>query len=235
MALNDMQVRSAKPEEKPYTLGDGLGLSLLIEPTGSKSWRFRYRFGGKPKMISFGAYPLVSLAEARKKRDEARKQVLDGINPSDQRKAQKLNLMSESENTFEIIACEWHAMKSARWSAGYASDIMEAFRNDIFPYVGKRSITEIKPLELLNVLRKMEKRGALEKMKKVRQRCSEVFRYAIATGRAEINPAADLTSVLTTHTKHSITLSLKPMRSQRSFRRLSPIPVAYWCKSLPNC
>ncbi|MCL6399280.1 MULTISPECIES: tyrosine-type recombinase/integrase [Pectobacterium] len=199
MPLNDMQVRSAKPEEKPYTLGDGLGLSLLIEPTGSKSWRFRYRFGGKPKMISFGAYPLVSLAEARKKRDEARKQVLDGINPSEHRKAQKLNLMSESENTFEIIAREWHAMKSARWSAGYASDIMEAFRNDIFPYVGKRAIAEIKPLELLNVMRKMEKRGALEKMKKVRQRCSEVFRYAIATGRAEINPAADLTSVLTTH------------------------------------
>ncbi|MFJ5337266.1 tyrosine-type recombinase/integrase [Pectobacterium sp. CHL-2024] len=199
MPLNDMQARSAKPEEKPYTLGDGLGLSLLIEPSGSKSWRFRYRFGGKPKMISFGAYPLVSLAEARKKRDEARKQVLDGINPSEHRKAQKLNLMSESENTFETIAREWHTMKSVRWSVGYASDIMEAFRNDIFPYVGKRSIAEIKPLELLNVMRKMEKRGALEKMKKVRQRCSEVFRYAIATGRAEINPAADLTSVLTTH------------------------------------
>ncbi|GKV87740.1 integrase [Pectobacterium carotovorum subsp. carotovorum] len=183
-------------------IGDGLGLSLLIEPTGSKSWRFRYRFGGKPKMISFGAYPLVSLAEARKKRDEARKQVLDGINPSEHRKAQKLNLMSESENTFETIAREWHTMKSVCWSVGYASDIMEAFRNDIFPYVGKRSIAEVKPLELLNVMRKMEKRGALEKMKKVRQRCSEVFRYAIATGRAEYNPAADLSSALEVHQSH---------------------------------
>lgn len=141
-------------------------------------------------MISFGAYPLVNLAEARKKRDEARKQVLDGINPSEHHKAQKLNLMSDSENTFEMTACEWHTMKSVRWSAGYASDIMEAFRNDIFSYVRKRSIAEIKPLELLNVMRKMEKCGALEKMEKVRQRCSKVFRYAIAP---------DLTSVLTMH------------------------------------
>ncbi|SHH56486.1 protein of unknown function [Pectobacterium carotovorum] len=100
------EARSTKHEEKLYTLGDGLGLSLLIEPSGSKSWRFRYRFGDKPKMISFGSYPLVSLAEARKKRDKTRKKVLDGINPSEHRKAQKLNLMSESDNTFEIIVRE---------------------------------------------------------------------------------------------------------------------------------
>ncbi|HIH5690457.1 TPA: tyrosine-type recombinase/integrase, partial [Serratia marcescens] len=110
-----------------------------------------------------------------------------------------LALQTESENAFEKIAREWHQLKSAKWSAGYASDIMEAFKNDIFPYVGARSVGEIKPLELLNVLRKIEKRGALEKMRKVRQRCSEVFRYAIATGRAEFNPAADLSSALEVH------------------------------------
>ncbi|WP_313487487.1 tyrosine-type recombinase/integrase [Atlantibacter hermannii] len=199
MPLNDMQIRRAKPEAKAYTLGDGQGLSLLIEPNGSKSWRFRYRFAGKPKMISLGVYPTITLANARSRRDEARKLVAEGRNPSEIRKEQKLALQTESENGFEKIAREWHQLKSAKWSAGYASDIMEAFKNDIFPYIGTRSVGEIKPLELLNVLRKIEKRGALEKMRKVRQRCSEVFRYAIATGRAEYNPAADLSSALEVH------------------------------------
>lgn len=199
MPLNDMQIRRAKPEDKPYTLGDGQGLSLLIEPNGSKSWRFRYRYAGKPKMISLGVYPTITLADARSRRDEARKLVAEGKNPSEVRKEQKRALQTESENAFEKIAREWHQLKSAKWSAGYASDIMEAFKNDIFPYVGTRPVGEIKPLELLNVLRKIEKRGALEKMRKVRQRCSEVFRYAIATGRAEYNPAADLSSALEVH------------------------------------
>lgn len=194
-----MQIRRAKPEAKAYTLGDGQGLSLLIEPNGSKSWRFRYRYAGKPKMISLGVYPTITLADARSRRDDARKLVAEGKNPSEVRKEQKIALQTESENAFEKIATEWHQMKSAKWSAGYASDIMEAFQNDIFPYVGTRPIGEIKPLELLNVLRKIEKRGALEKMRKVRQRCSEVFRYAIATGRAEFNPAADLSSALEVH------------------------------------
>jgi Integrase len=194
-----MQIRRAKPEAKAYTLGDGQGLSLLIEPNGSKSWRFRYRYAGKPKMISLGVYPTITLADARSRRDEARKLVAEGKNPSEVRKEQKLALQTESENAFEKIAREWHQLKSAKWSAGYASDIMEAFKNDIFPYVGTRPVGEIKPLELLNVLRKIEKRGALEKMRKVRQRCSEVFRYAIATGRAEFNPAADLSSALEVH------------------------------------
>lgn len=194
-----MQIRRAKPEAKAYTLGDGQGLPLLVEPNGSKSWRFRYRYAGKPKMISLGVYPTITLAEARARRDEARKIVAEGKNPSEVRKEQKLALRIQSENAFEKIAREWHQMKSAKWSAGYASDIIEAFQNDIFPYVGTRPVGEIKPLELLNVLRKIEKRGALEKMRKVRQRCSEVFRYAIATGRAEFNPAADLSSALEVH------------------------------------
>ena len=127
MPLNDMQIRRAKPEDKPYTLGDGQGLSLLIEPNGSKSWRFRYRFAGKPKMISLGVYPTITLADARSRRDEARKLVAEGKNPSEVRKEQKLALQTESENAFEKIAREWHHLKSAKWSAGYASDIIEAF------------------------------------------------------------------------------------------------------------
>ncbi len=198
MPLNDMQIRRAKPEAKAYIRGDGQGLSLLIEPNGSKSWRFRYRYAGKPKMISLGVYPTITLADARSRRDDARKLVAEGKNRVKFERAED-RIANGTESAFEKIATEWHQMKSAKWSAGYASDIMEAFQNDIFPYVGTRPIGEIKPLELLNVLRKIEKRGALEKMRKVRQRCSEVFRYAIATGRAEFNPAADLSSALEVH------------------------------------
>ena len=199
MPLNDMQIRRAKPDVKAYTLSDGAGLSLLIDPNGSKSWRFRYRFGGKPKMISMGVYPTVPLAEARTRRDEARKLVSEGRNPSEVRKEQKLALVAENVTSFEAIAREWHKLKSMKWSAGYSADIMEAFNNDIFPYIGNRSVSEIKPLELLNVLRKIEARGAFEKTRKVRQRCSEVFRYAIATGRCETNPASELSSALEVH------------------------------------
>ena len=163
-----MQIHCTKPEDKPYTLGDGQSLSLLIEPNRSKSWRFLYRYVGKPKMISPGVYPTINLADARSRRDDARKLVSEGKNPSEVRKEQKVALQTESESAFEKIATEWHQMKSAKWSAGYASDIMEAFQTDIFPYVGTRPIGEIKPLELLNVLRKIKKRGASEKMCKVR-------------------------------------------------------------------
>lgn len=163
-----MQIRCTKLVAKAYTLGYGQGLSLLIEPNRSKSWRFRYRYVGKPKMISPGVYPTINLADARSRRDDARKLVSEGKNPSEVRKEQKITLQTKSESAFEKIATEWHQMKSAKWSVGYASDIMEAFQNDIFPYVGTRPIGEIKPLELLNVLRKIKKRGASEKMRKVR-------------------------------------------------------------------
>ncbi|MCR4456187.1 MULTISPECIES: tyrosine-type recombinase/integrase [unclassified Pseudescherichia] len=199
MPLNDMQIRRAKHEAKAYTLGYGQGLPLVIEPNGSKSWRFRYRFASKSKMISLGVYPTITLADVCSRRDDARKLVAKEKNPSEVRKEQNNALQTGSNRAFEKIATEWYQMKSTRWSAGYASDIMEAFENDSFPYVRTRPVGEIKPLELLNVLRKIEKRGALEKMRKVRQRCSEVFRYAIATGKAEYNPAADLSSALEVH------------------------------------
>ena len=123
-----MQIHCTKPKDKPYTLGDGQSMSLLIEPNGSKSWRFRYRYAGKPKMISLGVYPTITLADARSRRDDARKLVAEGKNPSEVRKEQKIALQTESENAFEKIATEWHQMKSAKWSAGYESDIMEAFK-----------------------------------------------------------------------------------------------------------
>lgn len=197
--LSDLQIRRAKPSDKTYSMADGFGLSLIIEPTGSKAWRFRYRFAGKAKMISLGTYPLISLAEAREKRDEMRKFVAAGQNPSDVRKESKRALLMEQANTFEAIAREWHGRNTERWSESYSKDMMNSFEKDIFPYLGHRPIKDIKPLELLDALSRIERRGATEKVRKVRQRCAEVWKYAIVTGRAEYNPAPDLSSALQPH------------------------------------
>ncbi|HFN4788517.1 TPA: tyrosine-type recombinase/integrase [Escherichia coli] len=196
MALTDIQIKRAKPQDKPYTLNDGQGLSLLINPDGSKGWRFRFRFAGKARLMSFGSYDIVRLAEAREKREVARRQVANGIDPVQERKAQKLAQKLSTENSFEAVSREWHAAKADRWTVAYREEIIKTFEQDVFPFIGKRPIAEIKPLELLEVLKRIEKRGALEKTRKVRQRCGEVFRYAIITGRAEYNPAPDLAIAL---------------------------------------
>jgi integrase len=203
MKLNARQVDAAKPREKAYKLADGAGLYLEVVPSGSRYWRMKYRFNGKEKRIAFGVYPAVSLAQARALRDEAKKKLAEGIDPSFAKKEEKLVRDVQLNITFQAVALEWHGTKVSRWSEGYASDIIEAFNKDIFPYIGQLAVNDIKPLVLLNVLRRMESRGATEKAKKVRQRCSEVFRYAIVTGRAEYNPAADLTSAMSGHeSKH---------------------------------
>jgi len=203
MKLNARQVDAAKPREKAYKLADGAGLYLEVVPSGSRYWRMKYRFNGKEKRMAFGVYPAVSLAQARALRDEAKKKLAEGIDPSFAKKEEKLVRDVQLNNTFQAVALEWHGTKVSRWSEGYASDIIEAFNKDIFPYIGQQPVNEIKPLVVLNVLRRMESRGATEKAKKVRQRCSEVFRYAIVTGRAEYNPAADLTSAMSGHeSKH---------------------------------
>ena len=203
MKLNARQVDTAKPREKAYQLADGAGLYPEVVPSGSRYWRMKYRFNGKEKRLAFGVYPAVSLAQARALRDDAKKKLAEGIDPSFAKKEEKLVRDVQLNNTFQTVALEWHGTKVGRWSEGYASDILEAFNKDIFPYIGQQPVNDIKPLVLLNVLRRMENRGATEKAKKVRQRCSEVFRYAIVTGRAEYNPAADLTSAMSGHeSKH---------------------------------
>lgn len=197
--LNARQVDTAKPKDKPYKLADGGGLYLLIKPNGGKYWRLKYRVAGKEKLLALGVYPEVTLADARAKREEAKRGISGGIDPMEAKREEKIARETQLNNTFKDIALEWHSSKLKKWSAGYASDILEAFNKDVFPYIGKKPIADIKPLELLNVLRRIEGRGATEKAKKVRQRCGEVFRYAIVTGRAEYNPAPDLTSAMQGH------------------------------------
>ncbi|EKF6106517.1 integrase arm-type DNA-binding domain-containing protein, partial [Escherichia coli] len=199
MKLNARQIDTAKPKEKAYKLADGGGLYLLVKPNGGKYWRLKYRVAGKEKLLALGVYPEVTLADARAKREDAKRGIAGGIDPMEAKREEKIARETQLNNTFKDIALEWHSSKLKKWSAGYASDILEAFNKDVFPYIGKKTIAEIKPLELLNVLRRIEGRGATEKAKKVRQRCGEVFRYAIVTGRAEYNPAPDLTSAMQGH------------------------------------
>ncbi len=199
MKLNARQVETAKPKDKPYKMADGGGLYLLVNPNGSRYWRLKYRVAGKEKLLALGVYPEVSLSDARARRDEAKRGIAGGIDPGKAKQEEKLAREAQVKNTFQEIAIEWHTSKAKKWSEGYASDIMEAFKKDVFPYIGRKPVSEVKPLELLNVLRRIEGRGATEKAKKVRQRCGEVFRYAIVTGRAEYNPAPDLTSAMQGH------------------------------------
>lgn len=220
MPLTDLEIRRSKPLDKPYTLNDGNGLSLLIEPNGSRGWRFRYRFDGKPKMLSLGTYPLTSLTEARQKRDEAKKLVAAGINPSDVRKRDKQDRQNEISNTFEAIAREWYEKRIDRWSVSYSEEMLKTFEADVFPYIGGRPISEIKPMELMGVLSRLDERGATEKLRKVRQRCGEVWRYAIVTGRAEYNPAPDLASAFSPHKKEHYAF-LKTEELPEFFRTLN--------------
>lgn len=198
MKLTARQISTAKPTEKPYKLSDGGGLYLLVNPNGSRYWRMKYRYAGKEKLLSIGVYPDVTLAEARDKRTQAKRILAAGDDPSEVKQAEREAKNLAVNNSFELLALEWHEHKKPNWSSGYADDIMEYLRKDIFPYIGKKAITDIKPITMLSVLKKMEERGVLDKLKKTRQACRQIFTYAIITGRAEFNPVTDLAGALKT-------------------------------------
>lgn len=196
MKLNARQVETAKPKEKPYKLSDGGGLYLLVNPNGSRYWRLKYRVSGKEKLLSVGVYPDVTLSDARSKREDAKRILVAGGDPGQEKQAEKQARVLAAQNSFESVAIEWHEHKAPNWSQGYASDILEYLTKDIFPFIGKRAINEIKPAEMLSVLRKMEQRGVLDKLKKTRQACRQIFTHAVITGRAESNPVTDLAGAL---------------------------------------
>jgi integrase len=194
--LSDIQTRNAKPQAAPYKLADERGLYLLVKPSGGKLWRFDYRHEGKRKTLALGAYPDTPLKAARDRRDTARKQLADGIDPAENRKAQKQTRNDLNGNSFEVIAREWFAKFQPTWTAGHSSKIISRLERDIFPWVGSRPIAEVKAPELLKCLRRVENRGALETAHRALQNCGQVMRYAIATGRAERDISADLRGAL---------------------------------------
>ncbi|WP_150430006.1 integrase arm-type DNA-binding domain-containing protein [Dechloromonas sp. CZR5] len=192
MALNDTAIRAAKPTEKPYKLADEKGLFLLVNPNGSKWWRLKFRVGGKEKLLSFGIYPEVGLKDARNKRDEARKLLADGGDPSEQRKAQKAAKTERAANSFEVICREWLEQRKDTVEPAQTAKTLARMENDVFPWIGGKAISEISAPEVLSVMRRMDERGARYTAHRVRSEISRVFRYAIATGRAERDPCPDL-------------------------------------------
>lgn len=204
MALTDRAIKNLKPGEKARKVADEKGLHLLVTPAGGKLWRFRYYHHGKEKLLSIGSYPEISLADARKKRDEARSLVANGLDPSGEKKAEKRRARIAAENTFESVACEFMETRGHHWSAGYAVTVRRRFENDLFPYLGKRPIAEIDPPELLDVLKRIERRGAHDMAGRVKSLAGEVFRYGIATSRCRRDVSVDLKGALKRHEKKSV-------------------------------
>ena len=196
MRLTDTRVRNAKPRAKAYKLSDGGGMYVLVKPDGGRYWRLDYRFAGKRCTLSLGVYPTVTLSNARICREEARRLLAENINPSAAKKASKRSAKIASENTFEAIAREWIANQRDRLAVQYSTRLVARLEADIFPHIGSRPIAQIDAPELLDVLRKVEKRGVIETARRLRQVCGQVFRYAIASGRAKHDPSVDLRGAL---------------------------------------
>jgi integrase len=203
MSLTDIAVQKAKPGPKTIKLYDEHGLYLEVAPSGGKWWRLKFRFGGKEKRLSLGVYPTVGLKKARERRDAARELLDDGVDPSAHRKAQKLATADRAANSFEVVAREWHAKRTVNLDDEYGDNILKRLENDVFPWIGGRPVCDLTPPELLTTIRRIENRGAVETAHRVLSICGQVFRYAVATGRAQWDVAATLRGALSpTKGKH---------------------------------
>lgn len=196
MPLTDTAVRAVKPTEKTQKLFDGGGLYLEVAPSGGKWWRLKYRFGGKEKRISLGVYPDVGLKDARERRDASRKLLANGIDPGENRKAQKAATIERASNSFEVICREWLDSRKEAVNDAQRAKTLARMVNDAFPWIGGKPIAEITAPAVLSVLRRVEQRGAGFTAHRLRSEISRVFRYAIATGRAERDPCPDLRGAL---------------------------------------
>lgn len=219
MSLSNTAILKAKPSDKAFKMFDSGGLYLLVNPTGSKLWRFKYKYDGKEKLLCMGKYPEKSLLDIREEHAKARKLLAEGIDPGEVKKAKRQNLHYESKNSFEAIAREWHGNRIPGWSERYAGEVLKRLEADIFPRMGKRHIAAIKAPELLETLRLIEKRQALEMARRILQYCSHIFLYGIATGKVERNPAADLRGALKTPQKKHYA-HLKPVEFPEFLQRL---------------
>lgn len=189
MPLTDVKLRTLKPKAVPYKISDAEGLHLLVPPNGSKLWRWAYRYGGKQKVLALGRYPDVSLLDARRARDDARRVLGQGVDPAHAKKIKRLKASTASRNTFAAVTEEWFAMNQNRWVKTYSSRLRGRLDGDLLPALGSRPIAQIEPIEVLEAIRKKEKRDAIEMAKRVMQMASGIFRYGVATARcARIPP-----------------------------------------------
>lgn len=210
MKLTNIACDSAKPKEKPYKMTDGQGMYLEIKPNGSKYWRMAYRMHGKQKLLALGVYPEISLKDAREKRSEARKLIAEGVDPSRNKKDEKRKASINASNTFKSIALEWHENQKGRWSDNHYNNVLHRLETDIFPSIGSDPIADLEAPHILDMLRKIEKRGALDIAGRTRQICGQIFRYGIQTGRCKRDPSADLKGALKTRkTEHFAAIDTK--------------------------
>lgn len=207
MALTDIKVRTAKPTDKQYKLTDGSGMHLLVHPNGSKYWRLQYRFDGKQKMLALGVYPEITLADARARRDEARKLLANGVDPGDKKKNDKVEL--EEARTFEQLAVEWHATNK-KWSEEHSRRVMKSLEDNLFPAIGKRNIAELKTRDLLAPIKAVELSGRLEVASRLQQRTTAIMRYAVQSGLLDYNPAQEMAgAVASSNRQHRPALELR--------------------------
>lgn len=194
--LTEVAIKKAKPEAKPYKMADGGGMYLLVQANGAKYWRLKFRFQGVEKLLSLGVYPDVTLSQARDRREDARKMLANDTDPGAVKQAQKASKVELTENSFEVIAREWFVRHAPNWKENHSSKIIARLEKDVFPWIGNRPIAEIAAPALLAAIRKIEARGALETAHRALACCGQVFRYAVATGRAERDPTGDLRGAL---------------------------------------
>lgn len=194
--LSDTKIRKAAPAERDYKLADEKGLFLLVRKNGGKLWRMKYRVEGKEKLLSFGPYPDVTLIDARERRDEARRLLRQGVDPSAEKKREAKAARLEEAHSFESVAREWHELNKGRWTDVHQADVIRSLERDVFPTLGKRQINDIEAHDVLDMLRKIEKRGSIETAKRIRQRISSVFLLAVSKRIARDNPAKDLNAAL---------------------------------------
>ncbi|HFQ8227558.1 TPA: tyrosine-type recombinase/integrase [Citrobacter freundii] len=207
MALTDIKVRAAKPTDKQYKLTDGNGMHLLVHPNGSKYWRLQYRFSGKQKMLALGVYPDVSLADARARRDEARKLLANSIDPGDKKKNDKVE--QEEARTFEQLAIEWHATNK-KWSEEHSRRVLKSLEDNLFPAIGKRNIIDLKTRDLLAPIKAVELSGRLEVASRLQQRTTAIMRYAVQSGLLDYNPAQEMAgAVASSNRQHRPALELR--------------------------
>ncbi len=210
MKLSDIACKSAKPKEKPYKMADGQGMYLEIKPNGSKYWRMNYRIHNKQKTLYIGVYPEISLKDAREARAVARKLIKDNIDPSKHKQDEKRKATINAHNTFEAVGREWHDHQQGRWSDNHTRNVLHRLETDIFPTIGSDPIADLEAPDVLYMLRKIEKRGALDIAARARQICGQVFRYGIQTGRCSRDPSHDLKGALKTRkTEHFAAIDTK--------------------------
>lgn len=192
MSLTNLQIQKAKPKEKQYKLSDGRGMYLIVAPRGGRYWRLDYRFNGKRQTLSLGTFPSTSLKEARRKCANTKSLIEDGIDPSHQRKIK----LAGDKDSFEAVAKEWYGKYRSQWTDNHATTTLRRIEANLFPWLGSRPIAVIEPLEILQTLRRIEKRGSLETAHRVQQIASRIFRYAVATGQCTQDPTTDLKGAL---------------------------------------